>query len=357
MNNSDSSVVFHKNHRILSNITRFIQLFQVSGSVPYGRLINFLSKHSEYFLDQISLNYPLKHTHIENYKLILNWKKLSSNRNIQFTNELINKYVLLWHRSSLIWNENFHSSMSIVEEYYKLYFYSPDKHLRWSAKFVPRIHNLLEIEFFRNSDDIVFEFVEVYKNELDWENLCECRNFPWTISFINKYENKINWESLSRCGNLSIDVIDAFKDKLDWHWLSSFNHNNIKFSVDLIKKFKNYWLWGDLSDSLPFGSYDFLRFVVLIDTFKDNWSWYMLGRKENLPWSFDLIDKFFNDWLPVVQTDIIRWGDYTPPDWYVEYHSHFAYINYSSSGISSNEKLPWSIELLTVTFTNGIGML
>jgi hypothetical protein len=96
---------------------------------------------------------------------------------------------------------------------------------------------------------------------------------------------------------LNIDLIESYKDRWDWEKMSM--NTNIPWSIEMVGKYYEKWD-PDLYD------WD--------NSNNSNWDWYNLSLNESLPWSSELIEKFEDKW-----------------SWY---------------NLSLNESLPWSIELI-----------
>ena len=73
--------------------------------------------------------------------------------------------------------------------------------------------------------------LEKYQDKVDWDEISENRNIRWTIPMIQKFQKKINWDKFSDYADENIlteRVIEAFKEKWNWHNLS--NNGNVQLT-------------------------------------------------------------------------------------------------------------------------------
>ena len=91
--------------------------------------------------------------------------------------------------------------------------------------------------------------LEKYQDRVDWHDVSENPFILWTIPMIQKFKNRIDWDKFSRRARtetLTEAFIDAFKDKWNWHILSSNNH--VPLSYELLDKYADLWDWGEIID-------------------------------------------------------------------------------------------------------------
>ena len=87
-------------------------------------------------------------------------------------------------------------------------------------------------------------FLEKYQDKVDWNVISENMHIRWTVSMIQKFKNRINWDKFSEALDeevLTENVIEAFKDKWDWHTLSA--NSGVRLSHALLDKFADFWDW------------------------------------------------------------------------------------------------------------------
>ena len=91
--------------------------------------------------------------------------------------------------------------------------------------------------------------LEKYQDKVDWDEISKNRSIRWTIPMIQKFKNRINWELLSEYigeESLSDSIIETFKDKWNWHELSS--NVEVSLSFDLLDKYADLWHWKEIID-------------------------------------------------------------------------------------------------------------
>lgn len=99
--------------------------------------------------------------------------------------------------------------------------------------------------------------LEKFQDKVDWKAISENSEICWTIPMIQKFMKKINWETFSESATkdtLTANVIEAFKDKWDWHKLS--DNSNLTLTDDLLDKFADRWDWEMIIDNY---SYETIR--------------------------------------------------------------------------------------------------
>lgn len=99
--------------------------------------------------------------------------------------------------------------------------------------------------------------LEKFQDKVDWKAISENSEICWTIPMIQKFMKKINWETFSESATkdtLTANIIEAFKDKWDWHKLS--DNSNLTLTDDLLDKFADRWDWEIIIDNY---SYETIR--------------------------------------------------------------------------------------------------
>lgn len=101
-----------------------------------------------------------------------------------------------------------------------------------------------------NSDIIWSEaLLEKYQDKVGWNGISSNRCICWTIPMIQKFKNRINWDLFSDAiGDelLSENILETFKDKWNWHILSSNIH--VPLSYELLDKYADLWDWRLIID-------------------------------------------------------------------------------------------------------------
>ena len=103
----------------------------------------------------------------------------------------------------------------------------------------------------RNESDFIwFEtLLEKYPDKVSWSGISSNRGIRWTIPMIQKFKNRINWDFFSSTIGeelLPENILETFKDKWNWHKLSS--NEEVSLSYDLLDKYADLWDWGEIID-------------------------------------------------------------------------------------------------------------
>jgi hypothetical protein len=234
-------------------------------------ILKFLSRFPQYGLTLFSSSYPLSEDMLNKFLTKWDWEAISTNKNIEWTIELIEKY-----QDKLDWGNSFEDlRMSLPY----------NEKLPWSI-----------------------EFINQFIDKWDW--ICLSRNsvLPWSENLLESFMDKWDWYSLSGNNSLpfSFNFIEKYKDK--WHWDSLSSLSSMPWSIELIREYKDKWHWDSLSSNtfLPWS-------IELIETFADKWTWGAIKSKdsETSPVRFEtgslslnrgviftpeIIDKFSNRW-------------------------------------------------------------
>ena len=91
--------------------------------------------------------------------------------------------------------------------------------------------------------------LEKYQDKVNWDEISKNTSIRWTIPMIQKFKNRINWDLFSAAiGDelLPENILETFKDKWNWHKLSS--NEEVSLSYDLLDKYADFWDWGEIID-------------------------------------------------------------------------------------------------------------
>lgn len=97
--------------------------------------------------------------------------------------------------------------------------------------------------------------LEKYQDRVSWEDISLNPYIRWTIPMVGKFSKRINWKIFSACGTeevLTPELVEAFKDKWDWHELSG--NPELHLSYEQMEKFADLLDWVELitSETLVF---------------------------------------------------------------------------------------------------------
>jgi hypothetical protein len=101
---------------------------------------------------------------------------------------------------------------------------------------------------------------------LNWEEMSKHKGI---FSIIDQYEEYIDWHNIS--DNISLNVKDAdflekYKDKLDWYYIC--RRQGFVFTNDILDKYSDYIDW-----TLASQSFDIEFTKELVEHYKDKWNW------------------------------------------------------------------------------------
>ena len=292
----------------------------------------------------------------------LDWEYLSENNNMLINDEILGSYSHKWDWNNFKFNETFPWSLEIIKKY--------ENKWNWETllrnKKNPLIIDLLEKHFENNDSDKFKKEISVNKQlrylfemslkERDLAVLCTNASLEWNIELI---ENKIgtykwNWQDISRNENLSwsLELIERFEDK--WNWYSLSNNLSIKWTKKIIDRFEDklifdYYIdddWG-LSTNEEYGysssgmssNKNVIWTEELIENYDERLNWRKLSRNENLPWSIEFFQKHINkwDWDLISANTNLPWSS----ELIEEYEDKWDYFS-----LSRNPRIPWTIKLI-----------
>ena len=92
--------------------------------------------------------------------------------------------------------------------------------------------------------------IEEQMTECDWKTISIYNMSP---SFIRQYFNKLNKDVLSKIPSLPLEIIEEYKDELNWKYLSKYNKS---LSSSTIKLYEDYISFDELSKNTNLSVYD-----------------------------------------------------------------------------------------------------
>lgn len=111
------------------------------------------------------------------------------------------------------------------------------------------------------------EFMEKILNDSAWKELSG--EFQLTEQMLEKHKGKVDWKEISHNSNIvwTPVMLEKFKKLIDWKELSKTSCETI-LTEECLEQFKEYWDWAELSDNS-----DIELNYQLIDRFIDQWDW------------------------------------------------------------------------------------
>ena len=89
--------------------------------------------------------------------------------------------------------------------------------------------------------------LEKYQDHVSWEDISLNPYIRWTIPMVGKFSKRINWKIFSACAVekvLTPKLVEAFKDKWDWHELSG--NPELHLSYEQMEKYADLLDWVEL---------------------------------------------------------------------------------------------------------------
>lgn len=130
---------------------------------------------------------------------------------------------------------------------------SMNRNMNWSEQIIDEFCNFLDFRALINNNAVLITpyLIEKHFEKWDWTYLADNPNIPWSIELMEKYVDHWSWESIEFAGNLGLssnpylpwseDLLDLFKDKWFWGELSS--NPSLPWSLGLIRKYEKLWTW------------------------------------------------------------------------------------------------------------------
>ena len=187
------------------------------------------------------------------------WEALANNPSIRFSFDYIKKHPdKLWNWVLLSKRDDL--SSDVVSD-------NVDKPWDWPtivAKkwFEPTIEIMEVASRFIDNDswdllsvnaNITPAVVEKYPTFINWR-LFVSRNESFekiaSVSFLKKHDAFIPWGAFNERikSRIRTEFVEAFSERLDWHYVS--RSQDLKFSIDFIRKYENLWHWSELCDNM-----------------------------------------------------------------------------------------------------------
>lgn len=149
--------------------------------------------------------------------------------------------------------------------------------------------------------DYAFSEAEIhkYKQIIDWSYLSGNPSVKWTVDLVKKYKNRLNLESVTNDSPVFADLnfLEAIKDVIPWKgsrsglfFSSSIARNkHIPWSKELIWKYRKELNFEHLSynEKLPWSE-------KLLERFKSRWDWDAVASNPAVPWTLQLLDKYLD---------------------------------------------------------------
>lgn len=303
---------------------------------------------------------------INYYKHKLDWEILTTNQSIFKNLDLIDEFSTLIH-----WQDPHQSFFSTIAN---------NKGIYWTNELILKYENQLDFYQLSYNENVEWseKLIDRYVNKWDWVQLGGLENLPWSISFFEKYKDRLqsNYFGFKTNPTLTsnIEFIEKYYHLLE-PWAIFENEKLPWYEKNLLERWEDLIDWyGVAGNKLLLNDSDFLYAnmdrwihlvpkafnmlsrntgikwsIELIEKYKPYWDWKLLSQNESLPWSIEFIEHFKNDLL---------WGEVIVHDQYfdeyaVPVYDHEMIFEEVEQYMTSNPSLPWSFDFL-MHFGNSI---
>lgn len=210
---------------------------------------------------------------LENHYLNWNWQYLSKRKDILFTAEnIINLIDKDWDWIELLKRSDLEFCEDMLPQLL-------EKNIDWKI-------------FSRRNDFIPTARTLNLLNEknLDWDNISNRKDLQYEV--IEKFRDKLNWSILTK--NCRVDlsktkVLDMFRDYLDWSYVSL--AKEFVPSLENLQQFKNKVEWSIICNRM-----DLVIDEKFMDAFKDYIDWTTISNNGSISFNEKLIERYRNKW-------------------------------------------------------------
>lgn len=205
---------------------------------------------------KVPVNGDVLYRHRDNW----DWVRLSMNSHINWTVELLDLFAQRIDWGLMSMNENIDFTPEILEKFRDRWDFSLmyNNHKMVSDPYLPLLQSYAPIEFEYLSEskrDLTVGFIEKNAGLLQWDELSANQYLPWSTHLYQQFESKLNFAELSGNPNIAwtLEFIEKHKKKLNWDGsihtkygtLSSLSFNSgLPWSFNLVEKYFDHWEWG-----------------------------------------------------------------------------------------------------------------
>lgn len=318
--------------------------FEESTLAKIGKKIAITNKLLAISNDYKFIDFFLEHTELINI----------INRYYAFNEELLNKFQWNWYGLSS--NPNLNWSVEFIEKYSNNWDWqglSRNKEIKWTEDLILKFEEqeIITMSYFSNcevlnwTEDLIDRYTEKQEWYWDWQALSGNPALPWSQIFFEKYIDKWDWsgDGLSSNPNLpwSIEFIEKYKTNWDWNNLS--RNEGLPWSTELIENFLQEWDYLGLMENNGIPE-DFNPVVKMINLKSEGRS----GEFEDYSKKFKNIDYFIENYKRHDFEDV--W-DYLSGNSNINWTSemlNYYRLNWGYKGLPSNKAIQWSMEFIEI---------
>lgn len=233
----------------------------------------YISGHATWISAQEGRNYYFKL-----FADSLDFGKLSHRTDIELTEKVIERYdkKKQWNWDALVQNESINFSFEYIDKH-------EDKPWDWHV--------------LAHREGLPFDVVLGHKEKKwDWHYLSTLDIFVPTVellTYLAEHDYEIDWESVSGNKELTGDVIDTFKDKINWDVFVNRCPALLSIAtVDFLKKYKDAISWEDFNERLGLD----VTTEMLLE-FADLLNWRYVSQSQKIKFTEELVCKYENKWF------------------------------------------------------------
>lgn len=251
------------------NILKLPKLFMLEKAWDW----EYISEHATWISAQEGRNYYFKL-----FADSLDFGKLSHRTDIELTEKVVDQYdkKKQWEWDALVKNESINFSFEYINNH-------EDKPWDW--------------HFLSYRKDLPFDVVLSHKEkDWDWYYLSALDSFMPSVdllTYLVEHNYEIDWNSVSKNKELSGDIIDTFKDEINWDIFV--NHCPILLSiatVEFLKKYKDSISWDDFNERL---GVDITTEMLL--EFANRLNWRFVSQSQKITFTEELVRKYEDKWF------------------------------------------------------------
>lgn len=208
----------------------------------------------------------------------LDFGKLSHRTDIGLTEQIIEKFdkKKQWDWNALVQNESINFSFEYIDKH-------EDKPWNW--------------HFLAHREGLPFDVVLSHKEkDWDWHYLSTLDIFVPSVdllTYLIEHDYEIDWNSVSENKELTGDIIDTFKDKINWNVFVNRCPTLLSIAtVDFLKKYKDAISWDDFNERLGVDVA-----TEMLQEFANRLNWRFVSLSQKIKFTEELVRKYENKWF------------------------------------------------------------
>lgn len=233
----------------------------------------YISEHATWISAQEGRNY-----YFNLFADSLDYGKLSHRTDIELTEKVIERFdkKKQWDWDALVQNESIDFSFEYIDKH-------EDKPWNW--------------HFLAHREGLPFDIVLSHKEkDWDWHYLSTLDIFVPSVDLLNylvEHGYEIDWNSVSENKELTGDVIDTFKDKINWNVFVNRCPALLSIAtVDFLKKYQDAISWDDFNERLGVDVT-----IEMLQEFANRLNWRLVSQSQKMKFTEELVRKYEDNWF------------------------------------------------------------